>query len=1069
MLAAAFLPAAVAVAAPDGGAADISDNAFTGPDGFTFDPGSDGYENLSPIFTNAPLLQLGGGEVNQLPLVTQSFDVYDGSGDDANVGTVDTAANASNLLGLESAQFTVTDDHATADAIQSALSSAGLSDDSFTGGSLSDVAKALADNSGTAGVGGTDALGDDVSKEAVTNTLSLAGGPGGIGLADGTSASDIASALNSADNPLPDEGTVYSITNLTNGFDGETDFGHKNFITDLLGGDIYNVYEATPDSSGDSAAHIQDVLVTPMGNINLSTPFDAIGFVDPTKSFAGLDVGSGNSSDNGSDNGPLGGLLGGLLGNSGSGDEPSAASAAASNNDGSGNDGSGNDGSGGDGGNAGADGGPSDNAFTLGGTTFDPGNSGWDHINPLAGTAPLLEIGGGDLPLTQGTLPSNPVVPAQQDFTVYDGTGDDATAVGSAHTEVNAANILGIQSTQFTVDNVTPVGDHASAGDITSALESANVTDDDVIGGDVSDLGKLLAGNADTDVLGDNLSASDISSALKGSELSLNDQNGLPSGLNADAVAEYLNHAAVDPDASQGDIAAALGNSGSDFSDGDFKGGDLSDVVSALHGDDSTDVLGGGVSAADVSAALGNAGISISDSASFDTPANIANALNSGDIAGTDGNPTDGSVYSVTDFGMGIKNVYEAVPGSGSDSTASIHDTLVTPFGNIDLPTAYDATADLDPGAPLKGLDTNSGNGLLGGLLGNSGSDSDDNEGNGDNNDGGNGGGGTDTNQPDVTAAASNSGDGGAGDDGGTGAGTGAPSDDAFTIGNFTFDPGSDGFDPVSPQFGVAPLLEVSGISTTTPLGNVEPLTQDLDVYSSNGDHLLGSVGTDVQTSNVLGIDTTEFTIDSADPASGQHAADLPDTGTTYSVTDLGFLGIHNVYEAVPGADGGDPTITDILVTPLGNIDLSTPFNALADFMPGDIASGVDAHDNSLFGGLLGGSGSGTTTPETDASANDIQAALSSNSDITAAGFSGDDSSLSDVANALQEGKGTDVLGDDVSANDITSALNDANISISSGADFNASDIADALNDAGTSGAGDEHGMGDGLLGLLGL
>jgi hypothetical protein len=1035
MLAAAFLSAAVAAADTDGGSgSDIGSNAFTAPDGFTLDPGSDGYDSLSPIFTNAPLLQLGGGAVNDLPLVNQSFDVSNGSGDD--VGTVDTSANASNILGLDSAQFTVTDDHPTADAIQSALSSAGLSDSSFNGGDLSDVAKALADNSGSAGVGGTDSLGDNVSPEAVTNTLLLAGGPGGISLADGTSASDIASALNGADNPLPDEGTVYSVTNLTSGLDGEGDvFGQS--IPDLLGGDIYNVYEATPNSSGDAAASIQDVLVTPFGNIDLSTAFDAIGFVDPTKSFAGLDVNSDTSAS------------GGFFGNpdtDGSGsDHPDSAAATSTGDEASV-----------------AASGPSDNAFTFDGVTFDPGSSGWDHINDLAGTAPLLEIGGGNLPLTQATLPPNPVVPAHQDFGVYDGTGNDATEVGNAHTEVDAANILGIQSTQFTVDSVTPVGDHASASDITSALEAANVTDDDVIGGDVSDLGKLLAGHDTTDVLGNNVSSDDVSDALKGSGISLNDQNGVPSGLDASAVADYLNHAATDPDASQGDIAAALSNSGSDFSDSDFNGGDLSDVVSALHGDDSTDVLGGDVSATDASSALDNAGISISDSASFDTPANIANALNSGDIAGTDDNPVDGSVYSVTDFGMGIKNVYEAVPGSGSDPTASIHDTLVTPFGNIDLSTPYDATADLDPGAALKGLDTNSGNGLFGGLLGGSTSDNDSS--------------GSGSNQPDAMAA-NNDGDGGSGDDGD--AGGSGPSDDAFTIGSFTFDPGSDGFDSVSPEFGVAPLLEVSGISTTTPLGDVAPLTQDLDVDSNSGDHL-GSVGTDVQTSNVLGIDTTEFTIDYADPADGHDAADLPDTGTTYSVTDLG-LGIHNVYEAVPGADGEDPTITDTLVTPLGNIDLSTPFNALADLMPGDVAGGVDGHDHSLFGGLLGGGGSGGedasgSSADTDASASDIQSVLTG-ADIDGSDFNGDDSSLSDVASALQHGDGTDVLGGNVSADDVSSALSDANISID-GDDTSDKAIAEALNNASSSGGdgpmsgvadgGTSDGLFDGLFNDLG-
>jgi hypothetical protein len=57
-----------------------------------------------------------------------------------------------------------------------------------------------------------------------------------------------------------------------------------------------------------------------------------------------------------------------------------------------------------------------------------------------------------------------------------------------------------------------------------------------------------------------------------------------------------------------------------------------------------------------------------------------------------------------------------------------------------------------------------------------------------------------------------------------------------------------------------------------------------------------------------------------------------------------------------PPAPDGDaaPTITDVLVTPLGNFDLSTMFNALADLDPGNAAAGVDDTPGSApFGGLL--------------------------------------------------------------------------------------------------------------------
>ncbi|AEF37592.1 MULTISPECIES: hypothetical protein [Mycobacteriaceae] len=57
--------------------------------------------------------------------------------------------------------------------------------------------------------------------------------------------------------------------------------------------------------------------------------------------------------------------------------------------------------------------------------------------------------------------------------------------------------------------------------------------------------------------------------------------------------------------------------------------------------------------------------------------------------------------------------------------------------------------------------------------------------------------------------------------------------------------------------------------------------------------------------SNILGIETTQFTVTSVDAASGltdAQLADPPTLGTVYSVTDLGWF--TNVYEAIPNADG---------------------------------------------------------------------------------------------------------------------------------------------------------------------
>jgi hypothetical protein len=172
-------------------------------------------------------------------------------------------------------------------------------------------------------------------------------------------------------------------------------------------------------------------------------------------------------------------------------------------------------------------------------------------------------------------------------------------------------------------------------------------------------------------------------------------------------------------------------------------------------------------------------------------------------------------------------------------------------------------------------------------------------------------------------------------------------SDNAFTIDGTTFDPGSDGFDTVIQTFGIAPLLEIAGSQITTPAATIPFVTQDgVEIYDSSGTDL-GSVDFGENLSNILGfIETTQFTVHSVDAADGltdSETAELPDVGTVYTVTDFGG-GFTNVYEAIPNADGTAASdITDTLITPFGNFDLSTMFDAIAPLDPGDAAAGVDA------------------------------------------------------------------------------------------------------------------------------
>jgi hypothetical protein len=614
------LQAAAGVAAPEGDSG--SDAGFT-VGGLSFeDPVAlvgfagepvPGYESLPPFFSNAPLLAIGtDNPLSFLNLGTQQFTVEDSSG--TTLGTVDTHVNDQNLLGIDTAQFTVFD---------------------------SDPASGLTDSQAA---------------------------------------------------ELPDDGSVYSITNFGSGY--------------------ANVYEAIPNADGTAASSITDTLVTPFGNFDVPTSYDAVAPLDPATPLEAL--GSTSTNDD-----------------------------------------------------------VSDNAFTIGGTTFDPGSDGFNP--PLTGevfsVAPLLNFSASSVaPFAVLPQPSQPLE-------VYDSGVD----VGIARTSLNYSDILGIDTTQVTVQRLAPT---------IGAIQST---------------------------LADNF----------------------------------------------------------DFSSADFT---AHDVASALIADNNLEFGTGDITGIDVSAGLSSTDIDLSGSGI--TAADIADVLNTISVVDL---PAVGTVYSVTDFGSGFENVYEAVPNADGTAASSITDTLVTPFGNIDLPTSYDAVAPLDPAAPLDDFAATSGNDSL--------------------------------------------------------------SDNAFTIDGTTFDPGSDGFDTVRALFGIAPLLEIAGGQLPT-LGAPIPLASQngVEVYNSGTD--LGSVNFNESLSNIFGIDTTQLTVSAVDPADGltdSQAAELPAEGTVYSITDFGS-GFENVYVAVPDSDGtAASSITDTLITPFGDYDLSTMFDAIVDLDPGDAAAGVDA------------------------------------------------------------------------------------------------------------------------------
>src|SRR6202046_1414264 len=181
---------------------------------------------------------------------------------------------------------------------------------------------------------------------------------------------------------------------------------------------------------------------------------------------------------------------------------------------------------------------------------------------------------------------------------------------------------------------------------------------------------------------------------------------------------------------------------------------------------------------------------------------------------------------------------------------------------------------------------------------------------------------------------------------------------DAFTIGNYTFDPFTipplDGLPGAASGF--APSgIETEGFAAVGPLSSGPPLLtlgggtidgvssapQYLEVYSLSGTDL-GSIDAGESVTNLAGLTNTEFTVNDVFPASGEADSALPTVGSVYDSFNLGN-GYDNVYTAIPGTSGAD-TVTDTLVTPYGNVNLDSLFgsiDAAAPLQPGDAFPGL--------------------------------------------------------------------------------------------------------------------------------
>ncbi len=194
-------------------------------------------------------------------------------------------------------------------------------------------------------------------------------------------------------------------------------------------------------------------------------------------------------------------------------------------------------------------------------------------------------------------------------------------------------------------------------------------------------------------------------------------------------------------------------------------------------------------------------------------------------------------------------------------------------------------------------------------------------------------------------------------DDGSTYFGFTLPDDDAFT--------GTTGFPPL---FEYASADDVSlGYDAADDHSGVLS-TAD---FSTDGGS--GTIDADVDNLYVTALGASSQTITlneglTTDGAGAEGGDTVAGEGSVFNATDFG-LGFGNIYtDAVGAGDGGSNEISDVLVTPFGNIDISGLVGGLLDFdaaeLGGEDAIGINpgadllgGGDGDLFGGLFGADG----------------------------------------------------------------------------------------------------------------
>ncbi len=213
--------------------------------------------------------------------------------------------------------------------------------------------------------------------------------------------------------------------------------------------------------------------------------------------------------------------------------------------------------------------------------------------------------------------------------------------------------------------------------------------------------------------------------------------------------------------------------------------------------------------------------------------------------------PPAGSFFDTVSYGNGFENQYSDLAGTGANQTNTVTDTFVTPFGDINIPTTFDATEALQA---------------------------------------------ADFTYPSTSP----------------------------TLAGYSFVP-----DPGSPE-------DINSIGGLPPFDQSVSGTQLYDLNDPTGAGIGEFDGVSFNDVNALGQTNQEILVAASvggfgggGRGGGFHGTNPndPPPGSFFDTVNYGH-GVENVYSDVAGTDASPQTITDTFVTPFGDVNVPTSFDA---------------------------------------------------------------------------------------------------------------------------------------------